>query len=160
MNKPITEEQKEVIRKMYPKHFASEIAPIINTSRSVVTRYAQKMGISHDAEWYAKARAEQVRMVVNRKGARKRLSEHMKALYAKERRRMINGEKQKTKYKIRIIPRRYVERMDYMVRIYKYFRNENPNSYVLYYDSQTKRSARAEKTSFEEYGIIFKQGSE
>lgn len=160
MNKPITEEQKEVIRKMYPDHFASDIAPLIDLHRTTITVHAKAMGIAHDPKWYASAISERYRETQTTPGIREAKSAHQRGLIAKERRRILNGEGQKTRYKVRILPQRYIDRMDYMVREYKYFRGDNPNACVLYYDSQTKRSARAEKTSLEEYGITFKQGDE
>lgn len=50
-----TEEEKQVVRDMYPDHFASEIAHILGRTASQVQQCAAKLGVKASAERIARS---------------------------------------------------------------------------------------------------------
>lgn len=45
-----------------------------------------------------------------------------------------------------------------LCHLYNYFKSDDRNSTVVYYDKETKRNAYAEKYANEKYGITFEEG--
>lgn len=158
MNKPITEEQKEVIRKMYGNTLAKDIAATLGLSYVQVKGFAYRHHLKHDPVWFRKMTARDV-VKYNRTAAmRQESSRKLLTLFKQERRRALFGEKRKTKLRISLLPQKVRQNKYYLCYRYGYFTDGNPSSTVLYYDSQTRRNARAEEYSTRVYGITFEQG--
>lgn len=71
--------------------------------------------------------------------------------------RVRSGQKQETKYKVRIAPKKVQQAMFYLARKYNYF-YDTVDDMTMYYDVQTKRTD--EQHYVDKYGIKFCQADE
>ncbi len=68
--------------------------------------------------------------------------------------RVMSGLKKKTKYKVRVTPKKVQQKMYYLYRKYGYFYDTVDNT-TLYYDFETQRISN-EQYYTNKYGISFK----
>lgn len=147
---------EETIRKLWPTMTASEIAKATGISRSVVIRWKGRLGVKHSPE--TESRIKQQRDEKFRLAKLTMDRSKMAASWKHTRRmdewRALGGMKQKTKFKIKVMPNKIYRVMWYLQKKYNYF-FENDNS-VVYFDSVTTR-AKNEKYFIEKYGIRFEE---
>lgn len=160
MNKPITEEQKETIRRMYPNTLAKDIASTLGLTYVQVKGFAWRQRLKHDSVWFRKMTARNVTKYNRTPAMRQEASRKRLILFKQERRRALFGERKKTKLRISLLPKKVRQNKYSLCYKYGYFSGGDPNSTTLYFDSQTRRNARSEEYSKRVYGIRFEQGDE
>lgn len=156
----MTDEQKCIIKELYPYYSGQEVAIRVGSSKSQVNEYAKRNGITHTPETIER---------LKRKAISKLCEGHSKESYIKgseatKRKRkydtflLLSGKKQNTKLRISILPQKTRRRITMLCHLYNYFKSDDRNSTVVYYDKETKRNAYAEKYANEKYGITFEEG--
>lgn len=153
----MTEEQKQKIMDLYPTHSASEIGDIIGLNRSRVSAYASKYGIKHTEETWKRIKHERTAkgVAAHNKDSWKKAAEKRHRTYKMELMRLLSGQEKQTKIIVSVLSRKCRRRMIMLCNTFNYFRDEDINKAVVYYDKETRRSARAEKYAAEKYGIKF-----
>lgn len=153
----MTEAQKQKIIELYPTHSASEIGDIIGLNRSRVNAYASKYGIKHTEEAWKRIKHDGAMKGVAAHKAKswQRAADKRRRTYKMEMLRLLSGQEKQTKIIISVLSYKCRWRMIMLCNTFNYFRDEDINKAVVYYDKETRRSARAEKYAAEKYGIKF-----
>ena len=150
---------EDTIRELWPSMTAREIARKTGISKSVVLRWHKRLGVEHTAETEARIKRERDETFQRAKLA---TSQAKKVKAWRHTRRMdewrvLGGQPQQTKFKIKLLPDKVYRTMWYLEDKYNYFfENDRP---VVYFDSQTRR-AKNESRFTEKYGIRFEQACE
>lgn len=153
----MTEEQKQKIIELYPTHSAREIGNIIGLDRSRVNAFASKHGIKHTEEAWKRIKHDRtMKSIAAHNGkSRVRAADKRHRTYKMEMLRLLSGQEKQTKITVSVLSYKCRRRMIMLCNTFNYFRDEDINKAVVYYDKETKRSARAEKYATEKYGIKF-----
>ena len=153
----MTEAQKLKIIELYPTHSASEIGDIIGLNSSSVNAYASKYGIKHTEEAWKRIKHDVAMKGVAAHKAKswQRAADKRRRTYKMEMLRLLSGQEKQTKIIISVLSYKCRRRMIMLCNTFNYFRDEDINKAVVYYDKETRRSARAEKYAAEKYGIKF-----
>ncbi len=145
----------EKVMELYPTMSSREIHDATGFSLSSIIRCAKKNNLRHTEEAQARIDA-----YVRRRRQEGRASYDYSKLSLKvsktrkmEAWRARSGLKRKTKYKVRITPKRIQQAMYHLYRKYGYFYDTVDNT-TLYYDSETKRRPN-EQYFADKYGIRF-----
>lgn len=150
---------EDTIRKLWPIMSASEIAKATGISKSVVICWKNKLGVEHTSE--TKARLKEQRNEKFRLAKlttdRSKMTEAWKHTRRMDEWRVMGGMKQKTKFRISVIPQRICRVLWYLGKRYNYFYESNMA--VAYFDSQTTR-AKNEDYFTKKYGIRFERADE
>lgn len=160
--KKITDEQEKDIIRLYPEHSGKWIAQKVGISYSDMRAIVRTHGLRHTEETTRRLKLEileRARAARTEETARK-ISKTVKTLRRQETLRLMSGQKQLTKLHICLLPQKTRNRMSGLVTARHYFRGNDINRCVLYYDEQTKRSSRAEEYATKHYGIVFKSAME
>lgn len=144
----MTEEQKRRIRELYPTHSVREVAEAIGATYTAVSRFVTRHRLTHTAEGAARIERRRAELV----------SASRKRNYVMEKQRLLSGEPQRTRTRVSILSKPARKRMRGLCYYRGYFRSGDINRTVLYYDSETRRSERAEQYAREKYGITFEEG--
>jgi hypothetical protein len=158
----MTEEQKQKIIELYPTHSASEIGKIIGLNKSRVNFFASKQGIKHTERTLERLKHERTAksIAARNKDSWKKAADKRRRTYKMEMLRLLSGQKKQTKIIVSVLPFKCRRRMTMLCNTFNYFRDEDINKAVVYYDKETRRSARAEKYAKEKYGIDFVEADE
>lgn len=153
----MTEAQKQKIIDLYPTHSASEIGDIIGLNRSRVNAFASKYGIKHTEEAWKRIKHDKAMKGVAAHKAKswQCAADKRRRTYKMEMLRLLSGQEKQTKIIISVLSYKCRRRMIMLCNTFNYFRDEDINKAVVYYDKETRRSARAEKYATEKYGIKF-----
>ena len=153
----MTEEQKHKIIELYPTHSASEIGKIIGLNRCRVNCFANKQGIKHTERTLERIKHERTvkGIAAHNKNSWKKAADKRHRTYKMEMLRLLSGQKKQTKINVSVLSFKCRRRMIMLCNTFNYFRDEDINKAVVYYDKETRRSARAEKYAKEKYGINF-----
>lgn len=153
----MTEAQKQKIIELYPTHSASEIGDIIGLNRSRVNAYASKYGIKHTEEAWKRIKHDRTAkgVAAHKKNSWEKAAEKRRRTYKMEMLRLLSGQEKQTKIIVSVLSFKCRRRMTMLCNTFNYFRDEDINKAVVYYDKETRRSARAEKYAKEKYGINF-----
>lgn len=153
----MTEEQKQKIIELYPTHSASEIGKIIGLGKSRVNRFANKQGIKHTEITLERIKHERTAkgVAAHNKDSWKKAAEKRHCTYKMELMRLLSGQEKQTKIIVSVLSRKCRRRMIMLCNTFNYFRDADINKAVVYYDKETRRSAKAEKYAKEKYGINF-----
>ena len=151
-----------MINKLYPYHSQSEIAGIISAKKTLVNSYARKQGLTHTQETIDRLKKKAIN---NMKSGRTRetyakISVIRKRQFVCERFRLMQGYERKTKLRATTLPFKVRRRMTMLCYEFNYFRGEDLNDAVVYYDSETRRSEKAEKYAMEKYHIRFEKADD
>ena len=112
----------ERMKELYPTHSATECAKILGVCKSTAMRWAHRLGLSHNAETEQRI-TRQRNETLDR--CRANIDFTKRAKTWKRRRKMdeirvLSGQEQKTKFKIKFLPRRLYLAMYYLSRKYGY----------------------------------------
>lgn len=112
----------ERMKDLYPTHSGAECAKILGVCKSTAMRWVHKLGLSHNPE--TEQRIENQRKETLDK-CRKNIDLAKRARTWKRRRKMdeirvLSGQEQKTKFKIKFLPRRLYYAMYYLSKKYGY----------------------------------------
>ena len=153
----MTEEQKQKIIELYPTHSASEISKIIGLNRCRINYFANKQGIKHTERTLERIKHDRTAkgVAAHKKNSWKKASEKRRRTYKMEMLRLLSGQEKQTKIIVSVLSRKCRRRMIMLCNTFNYFRDADINKAVVYYDKETRRSARAEKYAAEKYGIKF-----
>ena len=153
----MTEAQKQKIIELYPTHSASEISKIIGLNRCRINYFANKQGIKHTERTLERIKHDRTAkgVAAHKKNSWKKAAEKRRRTYKMEMLRLLSGQKKQTKMIISVLSYKCRRRMIMLCNTFNYFRDEDINKAVVYYDKETRRSARAEKYAAEKYGIKF-----
>ena len=153
----MTEEQKQKIIELYPTHSASEISKIIGLNRCRTNYFANKQGIKHTERTLERIKHDRTAkgVAAHKKNSWKKAAEKRRRTYKMEMLRLLSGQEKQTKIIISVLSYKCRRRMIMLCNTFNYFRDEDINKAVVYYDKETRRSARAEKYAAEKYGIKF-----
>lgn len=153
----MTEEQKQKIIELYPTHSASEISKIIGLNRCRINYFANKQGIKHTERTLERIKHERTAkgVAAHNKDSWKKAAEKRHRTYKMELIRLLSGQEKQTKIIVSVLSRKCRRRMIMLCNMFNYFRDADINKAVVYYDKETRRSARAEKYAAEKYGIKF-----
>lgn len=153
----MTEEQKQKIIELYPTHSASEISKIIGLNRCRINYFANKQGIKHTERTLERIKHDRTAkgVAAHKKNSWKKAAEKRRRTYKMEMLRLLSGQEKQTKIIISVLSYKCRRRMIMLCNMFNYFRDEDINKAVVYYDKETRRSARAEKYAAEKYGIKF-----
>ena len=153
----MTEEQKQKIIELYPTHSASEISKIIGLNRCRINYFANKQGIKHTERTLERIKHDRTAkgVAAHKKNSWKKAAEKRRRTYKMEMLRLLSGQEKQTKIIISVLSYKCRRRMIMLCNTFNYFRDEDINKAVVYYDKETRRSARAEKYAAEKYGIKF-----
>ena len=147
---------EETIRELWPTMTASEISKATGISRSVVIRWKGRLGLKHSSETESRIkeqRAEKFRLAKLTMDRSKMAASWMHTRSMDDW-RALGGMKQKTKFKIKVVPNKTYRVMWYLSKKYNYF-FENDKT-TVYFDSMTART-KNEKYFIEKYGIRFEE---
>ena len=158
----MTEEQKQKIIELYPTHSASEIGKIIGLDKSCINRFANKQGIKHTEKTWERIKHERVvkSIAAHNQNSWKKTVNKRRCIYKMEILRLLSGQEKQTKIIVSVLSRKCRRRMIMLCNTFNYFRDEDINKAVVYYDKETRRSAKAEKYAKEKYGINFVEADE
>ena len=158
----MTEEQKQKIIELYPTHSASEISKIIGLNRCRINYVANKQGIKHTERTLERIKHDRTAkgVAAHKKNSWKKAAEKRRRTYKMEMLRLLSGQEKQTKIIISVLSYKCRRRMIMLCNTFNYFRDEDINKAVVYYDKETRRSARAEKYAKEKYGINFVEADE
>lgn len=153
----MTEEQKQKIIELYPTHSASEISKIIGLNRCRINYFANKQGIKHTERTLERIKHDRTAkgVAAHNKNSWKKAAEKRRRTYKMEMLRLLSGQEKQTKIIVSVLSRKCRRRMIMLCNTFNYFRDADINKAVVYYDKETRRSARAEKYAAEKYGIKF-----
>lgn len=146
---------RDIVKAEYPYKSASEISEQYGFGKSLVARWASRLGIEHTLETKRRLeekvdkarrrkRSPETQAVISRKWKRKRKLEIL---------RVMSGLPQETKFRIRILPVRVKKAIWHLRTLYGYLQKEE-NSTTLFYDKETKRT-KMEHLYTKRYGIRF-----
>ena len=158
----MTEEQKHKIIELYPTHSASEIGKVIGLDKDRINRFAKKQGIKHTERTWKRIKHERTEKCVaahNQYSWKKAVAKRRRT-YKMELIRLLSGQKKQTNIIVSVLSFKCRRRMKMLCYTFNYFRDEDINKAVVYYDKETKRSAKAEKYAKEKYGIDFIEADE
>ena len=153
----MTEEQKQKIIELYPTHSASEIGKIIGLGKSRINFFANRQGIKHTERTLERLKHERTvkSIAAHKKDSWKKAADKRRRTYKMEMLRLLSGQEKQTKIIVSVLSFKCRRRMIMLCNTFNYFRDEDINKAVVYYDKETRRSARAEKYAHEKYGINF-----
>lgn len=153
----LTEEHIQKIRELYPDHTGKDIAELIGCSKESVSVYARRLGLAHSAELLQEMKRKRTAAATASRTPEtyKKIAEKMRRVRLAETTRKLSGMAQTTKCQIRLLPSKTRKYMTSIVYRCNYFRYGDPDDAVLYYDSETKRSAKVEEFAAKKYGIKF-----
>ena len=150
---------EDQITRMWPTMSASEIAKELGIGKTSAARWAKKLGLHHTPETI---RRLQMKFSLKLDYIKRQMDYN--AIHAKRSRsrridewRVMSGLPQRTKFKVRTIPRKVYAAMWNLQHKYNYF--FEPGTSTLYYDSQTDRRPN-EQYYIDKYGIKFEQADE
>lgn len=161
--KRVTEEQRRLITEVYADHTMKETARIVGVSTDTVYRQVARLGLRHSEAFEKEIWNRRYQHNVGTAWPEEKktsVSEKLRKIIARERRRILFGEQQKTRRRLVMLPKRVARYLRHACETYGYFRSDDPNRTVLYYDSQTRRSAKTEAWAAKKHGIRFEQGAE
>lgn len=155
----MADEQIQQIRALYPDYSCTEIANMTGISFKAINMYVFHHKLKHTEECTIRLRKKSnFNMVMaHNEAVNRRSTETKKKIARMEVIRLLSGEKQKTNMRLSILPMKMRLRMTYMCNVFHYFRDDDINKVVLYYDSETNRSLLSEKRAKEQFGIKFIQ---
>lgn len=148
------------ITELYPDYSATEIAEMIGDNAVYIDHRAALLGLRHTPaarERFKQKRRACQREKMKRPEVRANMSAKRKRVLKAEMHRLLGGEKQRTRYKINLLPRRLCDCI-------KRLRNKHGyitvlNSCTVYYDEQTDRrigTRCTEEYYTRKYGITFR----
>lgn len=160
--KRLTDEQKQEIIRLYPEHSARQVAKIMGISHQTVASFVKAQGLKHAEEVTKRLRDEVLRRAraAHSKETVDKINKAVKALRRQETLRLMSGQPQLSKLRVNLLPKKTQRRMSGLVYYFHYFRGNNRNECVLYYDEQTKRNSKVEEYATKRYGIVFKSAME
>ena len=152
-----TDEQRHIIAKLYPQRSSREIAELLNVGKSCVVNFAKKNNLHHTEECIQRLRHERTMKSIKARTAEtyRKISVTRHRTYLSERLCLLSGKKKETKIIVSILPPKCRRRMTMLCTKFNYFRDEDTNKAVVYYDSETRRNSKAEQYAQEKYGIKF-----
>lgn len=158
----LSEEQKAMVKKLYPDHSQSEISRIMNVKKGLVNRYVSEQGLTHTQETIDRFKRKAIDSMVSArtKETYAKISVARKRRFVCERFRIMQGSRQETKLRVSTLPFKTRRRMTMLCYVFNYFRSEDLNDAVVYYDSETRRSEKAEKYAMEKYHIRFEKADD
>ena len=126
-------------------------------NRSRVNAFASKYGIKHTEEAWKRIKHDKAMKGVAAHKAKswQCAADKRRRTYKMEMLRLLSGQEKQTKIIISVLSYKCRRRMIMLCNTFNYFRDEDINKAVVYYDKETRRSARAEKYATEKYGIKF-----
>lgn len=158
------QEKEQRVREMYPTMTASEIARATGIPRTTVTRYAKKTGVRHTPETMERIKRkhadalDRVRAQTDRRMVAAKIAAKMSRIWKTERVKVMSGQPQKTRLRIKTLPKRVSQAMRYLANKYNYI-YENGRT-TMYYDSMTRRCGKREAYYASRYCIHFEAGEE
>lgn len=155
----MTDKQKELIRQLYPDHITREICDIVGLRANTINEYALRHGIRHSEETWQRITHNRVSACnkAHTKESYRLAAKAIKAKYQSEMFRLLSGQKKQTRMTISILPPKCRMRMSALCYRDNYFRGDDLNDAVLYYDEHTTRNARSEEYAKKKYGIRFEK---
>lgn len=151
--------RRQKVAELYPLYSASEVEAMTGINKITVAKIVLRNGFSHTPETLKRLAKKRVE-AMGTPEAKRRSAISIRKAYARERRRLLSGLRQETRYRVSLLPLRVRNRKYELCRNYGYFSDGNPNSTTLYYDHETRRNVNAERYASEHYGIQFREGAE
>ena len=131
-------------------------------NRNRINDYARKNGIRHTPE--AWQRIKRCRVIDALRGHTKESylkgAATRKRTYRSEMLRLLSEQSKETKITVSVLSHKCRRRMIMLCNQYNYFRDDDINKAIVYYDSKTRRNASAESYANEKYGIEFVEADE
>lgn len=150
---------EDTVRRLWPTMSASEISKATGISKSVILRWHQILKVAHTPETVERLEKERKERfaVAKQSFDQVKKAEKWRHTYRMEQWRVLSGMKQKTGFRIKVIPNNTYRVMWYLANKYDYFFERGRA--VLYYDSQTRR-ARNEGYFIDKYHLRFEQADD
>jgi len=157
----MTDEQRRFIEENYPYMSGREVGEKVGMDRNWINTYARKHGLKHTPDTIKRIKEGRLHNLTHSrtKETYKKISGAFKKTYKMEVFRVLSGYKQKTKLKVCVLPKKTRRRITMLCHSYNYFKSDDLNSSTVYYDSETKRNAKAEEYAKEKYGIKFEEAN-
>lgn len=157
LGRPVRRYSKELREKaltLYRDRTASEVAALIGVPKYQIRYWIERYGGRHDEETNKKIR-RRLNANLRTPEVREKHDEAVRHVIKMERWRVVSGMPQKTKRKISILPTKIRRSFAHACRRYNYFRDDDCNALVLYYDEETTRNAQYEAFCEKKYNIRF-----
>lgn len=153
------QEKEQRVRELFPTMTASEIARATGIPKTTVIRYANKIGVRHTQETIERIRRKQVDALDRGRAQtdRRMVGAKIARIWKAERVRVMSGQPQRTRLRIKTMPKRISGAMWYLANRYNYI-YENGRA-TMYYDAMTRRCKR-EAYYTNRYGIHFEASEE
>lgn len=151
----MTDYQKQQIIEMYPTMSGVDIGRAIGLTGNYVNWFAKKNGLCHNQETLQQMKRANASIAAHTKDSYKKAAMTRQRTYKAEQLRLMSGMDKKTRIIISLLSVKCRRRMKTLCHDYNYFRDPDINKAVVYYDSETRRNAFAEKYAQEKYGIKF-----
>lgn len=153
----LTEADRQRIKELYEADYSiKQIAKITGIWHGSIDRVKTQMKLQHSENFKAKTDAERTKRLRKvAKEMRQQITDSRNKTVKREMRRFLGGEKQKTKLKFRRVTKKAAAAMAQLKYLYNYVYDNDIETYVMYYDDETKRTPR-ERHYVEKYGITFK----
>lgn len=150
-------EAEQYIIEHYADSTAQQIAQILGINKTTVWKIARKLNLKHSEKILQQFRDQHDEMIRNRtpETLAKAASSH-KRTRKRELRRILGGEPQQTKLKIRIASKRTAQERWRLCKRYGYIETTDP--FTLFYDSNTRRMN--EKLYTDKYHLRFEPDTE
>lgn len=127
------------VAELYPDHSQREIAELLGLGISRPGKIARRLGLTHSPETEERLKVKQMekRMMAHTPEVWERAISKCRRKRRMEMRRLLGGEKQQTRYRLSIMPKKQRACLQRLARKFGYI--YTLNSYVVCYDEQTDR---------------------
>lgn len=155
------EYKNKVVRELYPTHSASEIAKILGVTKSAVSGMAKRLGVAHTEETNNRIARDNIDAMLQDDVITKRVISLRRTLRM-EQFRIISGQQQQTKRRLKQASNKSLCARNYLVRKYNYFYDKNFGEILtIFFDSETRRLPLAREQYYSEnYHIKFLEADE
>lgn len=143
----------------YPHLSTQEIANKYGLTKSLVIRWAKKLGLHHTPETTIrlKLKCKDARLLAHNDASYRKGCASRKRIRRIEEFRVKSGMPQKTKFRISVMPKRVYKAIWHLTRKRNYFTDEEVGGkYTIYYDNETHRTS-CEHYYTDKYGLTFRQ---
>lgn len=156
---------EEDLRTMWPNHSANEISAAKGYKVSLIYKWVKIWGLQHTPDTKKRLfdRRQHNLLLSHTPEVTEKIRKARLHNDRMERFRVMSGMPKKTKYHIAVVPSKTRCAMYNLCRSRNYYRTDDKSSYVLFYDSHTKRAGYHgydEAYFSKRYGIEFVESEE
>lgn len=153
------EKEEQQLRKLFPNHESKEIAHILGITASAVRKRAKRLNLKRSDEFIKKGKAKKRETLASnvRKSDKKKRVRTWKLHRRMDEIRFMSGMPQKTKFRMKVYPKKTYTAMYYLCRTYGYEFSDSDYFELIRPEPYNKeRFAKVEEYHSNKYKIKFK----